>query len=158
MGSGDERAEQVVEPVVEVEPGVAPMVEGVAEVVDGMAEHYGDPQLGAGPDEATLAHMADEIIFEAAMGHIERLAEIVMGEGEGEDEQCRNPVDSGLCSEGLMEYEDWVEKMKSKMGQDKEGIKIIEEAKHDVMSFFVKAQGELGLVEFEKKGGIGGRG
>nr|GMD28459.1 hypothetical protein Iba_chr08eCG7570 [Ipomoea batatas] len=103
----------------------------------------GDPSIGPGLDESTLGRIADEIIYEAAMGHIERLAEVVMNEGESG--QGMDKEESGPC--GLMEYEEWIEKMKIEMGHDKEGINIIEGAKQEVMEFFIKAQKEFGQAE-----------
>nr|GME14169.1 hypothetical protein Iba_scaffold15005CG0020 [Ipomoea batatas]GME18900.1 hypothetical protein Iba_scaffold21539CG0410 [Ipomoea batatas] len=107
--------------------------------------------LGIGPSEAALAQFAKEIIYEAAMGEIEQLAERVMNEDESGLCTNKEKVEVGTCAEGVMEYEDWFDKLKKEMGNDKEGIKIIEDVKQEVMSFFAKAQKEFGLVEFDKR-------
>nr|GME03902.1 uncharacterized protein LOC109149028 [Ipomoea batatas] len=96
---------------------------------------------GLGPDEASLALMADEIILEAAMGHIERLAEVVMQEEYGGPSHPESPSPS-------ISFSAWAKGMKEKLGPERG--KVIDEAKNEVMEFFVKAYKELGQLKYEE--------
>nr|GMD56025.1 hypothetical protein Iba_chr11dCG13640 [Ipomoea batatas] len=97
-----------------------------------MAEGPFGPGLSSGPglDEASLAQMADEIILEAAMGHIERIAEVVMHEENAGPDQSESPSPS-------ISFSVWAKGMKEKLGPEKG--KVIDEAKNEVVDFFVKA-------------------
>nr|GMD31099.1 TMV resistance protein N-like [Ipomoea batatas] len=107
------------------------------------AEGSNGPGLspGLGPDEASLALMADEIILEAAMGHIERLAEVVMQEEYGGPSHPESPSPS-------ISFSAWAKGMKEKLGPERG--KVIDEAKNEVMEFFVKAYKELGQLKYEE--------
>nr|GMD77067.1 hypothetical protein Iba_chr13bCG16290 [Ipomoea batatas] len=89
-------------------------------------------------NEAHLAHLAEEIIYEAAMGHIETLAEVVMQEGD----------DGHDSASPCISYSVWAKEMKEKLGSEKG--KQIDEAKDEVMEFFVKAHREFGQLKYDE--------
>nr|GMD90769.1 hypothetical protein Iba_chr14dCG12870 [Ipomoea batatas] len=87
--------------------------------------------------------MADEIILESAMGHLERIAEVVMQEEDDGLDQAQSESPSPSIS-----FSVWAKGMKEKLGPEKG--KIIDEAKDEVLDFFVEAYKELGQLKYEE--------
>nr|GME01022.1 hypothetical protein Iba_contig771CG0010 [Ipomoea batatas] len=94
-----------------------------------------------GPSEGELARMADEIILAAAMDHIEQIAENVMQEGDEGPDQVE-------LSSPSISFSVWAKDMKEKLGPERG--KIIDEAKEEVMGFFVNAHRELGQEKYDE--------
>nr|GMD88082.1 hypothetical protein Iba_chr14cCG3610 [Ipomoea batatas] len=89
-------------------------------------------EMGLTGLEPDFAQMAQEIVEIAAMDHIHRTVEEIMQE-----------EDSPSIS-----FSVWAKGMKEKLGPEKE--KVVDEAKNEVMYFFVKAHNELGELKYDE--------
>nr|GMC71025.1 hypothetical protein Iba_chr03aCG21290 [Ipomoea batatas] len=103
-------------------------------------QRFGPPGCGLG-GQAELAQMADEIILAAAMDHIEQIAENVMQEGDDGPDQAE-------LSSPNISFSVWAKDMKETLGPERG--KLIDEAKEEVMGFFVNAHRELGQEKYDE--------
>nr|GLL21801.1 hypothetical protein Itr_chr03CG08120 [Ipomoea trifida] len=101
-----------------------------------------------------------EAILEAVVNIIEEVADNVMGEegvevsDEGGDEDSQVEKDSGSEEEQSSQsvsYNTWVDNLKNKVGNDSVLLKLVEEAKQEVESFFDNALKEMGMVDYDMK-------
>nr|GME07551.1 hypothetical protein Iba_scaffold6333CG0150 [Ipomoea batatas]GME12991.1 hypothetical protein Iba_scaffold14306CG0020 [Ipomoea batatas]GME14929.1 hypothetical protein Iba_scaffold15614CG0040 [Ipomoea batatas] len=97
-----------------------------------MGQENGPIEMGLTGLEPDFAQMAQEIVEIAAMDHIHRTAEEIMQE-----------EDSPSIS-----FSVWAKGMKEELGPEKG--KVVDEAKNEVMYFFVKAHNELGQLKYDE--------
>lgn len=71
----------------------------------------------------------------------------VIGPGLVEVGQAQQGVSSASIS---VSFNEWAEKLKAQMGHDHELVKIVEEAKQEVMAFFEQAYKDLGQLGYEE--------
>nr|GMC46811.1 hypothetical protein Iba_chr01aCG5550 [Ipomoea batatas] len=99
----------------------------------------------------SINQFVGEVVLEAAVNIIDEAADIVM-EGEGVDDDPEKEEEQGAQrSSQSVSYNTWVDNLKNKVGNNSVLLKLAEEAKLEVESFFDNALKELGRAEYDLK-------
>nr|GME06912.1 hypothetical protein Iba_scaffold5724CG0010 [Ipomoea batatas] len=116
--------------------------------------------LGVQGNEAHLVEEVEEAFIDGKLDKIDKIEEVLAmtpsSDMKRAKKQRKNAIKisttsvSTQCSSSSS-LENWIEGVKGRLGYDEVQIRLIEEARHDVISFFEKSFEELGRKDYVRK-------